>query len=239
MKARAIAALFLIIAYSLSADSLWDPESPGLLSGAGDLKTGDTILISINLKQDLTYSSSRIDSERVSIELSGGEGQDLFSFLPSGGSSGNQSLSGSSSLALQTSFAVSVTDVDDNGQLILRGGRTVSVQGKEETVTLSGFADPSLIGQDRTLPFSSVVDARLVYDTFLSPGGPVIQGADIEERPVESAAPETGDAGEAPDSPEAAAVAAAPSVTTPTLTESKRRELLLIYLNRLVDLVFE
>ncbi len=235
MKARAFAALFLITACSMFADSLWDPESPGLLTGAGDLKAGDIILISINLNQDLTYSSSRIDSERVSLELAGGEGQDLFSFLPSGGSSGNQSLSGSSSLALQTSFAVRITAVDESGQLILRGGRTIAVQGKEETVTLSGVADPSLIGQDRTLPFSSVVDARLVYDTFLSTGAPLIGTADVEDKPVASAAAGAEGDVAAGDALSVSSVAA----TTPVLTESKRRDLLLIYLNRLIDLVFE
>ncbi len=236
MKARAIAALFLITAYSMFADSLWDPDSPGLLTGAGDLKAGDTILISINLSQDLKYNSSRVDSERVSIELSGGEGQDLFSFLPSGASSGNQSLKGSSSLALQTSFAVRITAVDENGQLILRGGRTITVGGKAETVTLTGTADPSLIGQDRTLPFSSVVDARLVYDTFLATGAPVIGTADVEDKPVTVAAAGAG---------AAAAVGAAEggaetgTITKPVLTEGKRRELLLVYLNRLIDLMFE
>jgi hypothetical protein len=250
MKARAVAALFFITAYSISADSLWDPESPGLLTGAGELNTGDVILVSIDLNQDLSYSSSRIDSERVSIELSGGEGQDLFSFLPSGASQGNQSLQGRESLSLQTSFAVAIVGIDDNGQLLLRGGRTVSIQGKEESVTLTGVADPALVGQDRSLPFSSIVNARLVYDTFLSTASPLIGAGDIVDVEVAAqtggqpiaqpttAATEEAAAGAAASAAASAAVVAEP-VTKPELTESKRRELLLLYLNRLIDLVFE
>jgi len=83
-------------------------------------------------------------------------------------------------------------------------------------------ADPSLIGQDRTLPLSSVVDARLVYNTFLSAGPPVIGAGDVEDK-IAASATET----------------AAAQSTTPVLTDRKRRELLLIYLNRLIDLVFE
>jgi flagellar basal body L-ring protein FlgH len=235
MKARTAAALFLITAYSMFADSLWDPDSSGFLTGVGDLKAGDIILISINLNQDLTYSSSRVDSERVSIELSGGEGQGLFSFLPSGGSSGNQSLNGSSSAALQTSLAVRITAIDENGQLILQGGRVLAIQGKEESITLTGVADPALIDQDRTLPFSSVVDARLVYDTFLSTGVPLIRAGDLEDKPAASAVAVTEGDAAAGDTP----AVVSETATSPVLTEDKRRDLLLIYLNRLIDLVFE
>ncbi len=233
------------------AESLWDPDSPGLLAGSSVIQTGDTLLVSIDIDQDLSYDSSRIDSERVSIELTGGEGGDLLSFLPTGSSSGNQSLTGSEEISFQTSFAVSVVEIDADGNLLLRGGRTVVLQGKQATITLTGTADPSFVGEGRRLPFSSIVDARIVYETFLSAGEPVIQPDDIEEVPVAAAAegvePE-GPAAEAaepgtaePTVEEEAPTAEAgePVATVPALTEEKKRELLLLYLNRLLDLAFE
>ena len=179
MKTRATVALFLITAYSLFADSLWDPDSTGLLTEAGDLKTGDIILISINFNQDLTYSSSRIDSERVSIELSGGEGQDLFSFLPSGGSSGNQSLSGSSSLALETSFAVKamywtgfisalllqlILSTDGNANASALTYSFASRNGPAEQVALTDFADAN----DCQVTFSEGLGENNTVTVFVS-----------------------------------------------------------------------
>ena len=272
MKMITLLALLLLITASPSvSDSLWEPGSTGLLSGSGNLQAGDTILVNIDIEQDLTYNSSRIDSERVTIELSGGEGENLFGFLPLGSSSGNQSLRGDESLSFQTSFAVSILGTDESGRLLLQGGRTIVIQGKQATVTITGTADPSLVGEDRSLPFSRIVDARIVYETFLSTGAPNIQSEDIVEVPVspiadkaaageEAAAgaveadeTETGAGGTEAAIGEAATdetveeaaglVEAAPAggteETTTALSEEKKRELLLLYLNRLIDLVFE
>lgn len=277
-KSFAILMSWLALVSTSFAESLWDPDSPGLLAGSSVIQTGDTLLVSIDIDQDLSYDSSRIDSERVSIELTGGEGGDLFSFLPTGSSSGNQSLTGSEEISFQTAFAVSVVEIDADGNLLLRGGRTVDLQGKQATITLTGTADPSFVGEGLRIPFSSIVDARIVYETLLSAGEPVIQPEDIEEVPAASAAgqraagqgtPVAGAAGpavtgqpaagaEAAAAEEPAAEAAEPGVaesaageeapaaaagqpvaTVPALTEEKKRELLLLYLNRLFDLVFE
>lgn len=228
MRTRAVWILtLLVIASSVSADSLWDPEAPGLLSGSGDLQVGDTVLVRIDSDSTISYDSSRIDSERVSIELSGGEGGDLFSFLPSGSSSGNQTLRGEESLTVRATFAVVVTEIDGNGQLVLQGGRTIAVQGQQESLFLTGTADPILVGEDRTIPFSGIVNARLTYTTLLQPGTGVLSARDLERRE-----PQPAEEGEE-ETPAAAAS------STLTLTEEKREELLLLYLNRLLDLVFE
>ena len=232
--------LFLVVVCPSFSDTLWDPGSPGLFTGAGSLGVGDTLLVSIDIDQDLVYSSSRVDSERVSIELTGGEGQGFFSFLPTGSSSGNQSLRGRESLSFETSFAVSITGIDQNGRLILQGSRSVVIQGKQATLTLTGAADASLIGDDRTLPFSSIVDARIVYQTLLSTGVPAIGPEDIEDAPVGSGVAEETEAAEGAEAqPVAGPTAQTPVTTVPALTEERKRELLLLYLNRLIDLVFE
>ena len=221
-RTRALSVLICIImAHSIAGDSLWDPEAPGLLSGSGDLKVGDTVLVRIDSTTELKYSSSRLDSERLSIELTGGEGAGLFSFLPGGGSSGNQTLSGTESVSAVASLAVRIVDIDDNEHLILRGGRTISIQGKEESIFLTGTADPMMVGEDRTLPFSHIADVSLTFTTMLEPGNDAISADDIVRT--------TPEAGET-------------SGTSPgeiTLSDEKRNELMLIYINRLVDLIFE
>ena len=73
-KITALLVLSCIVVLPSVSDSLWDEGAPGLLAGSASLQTGDTILVNIDINQDLSYDSSRIDSERVSIELSGGDG---------------------------------------------------------------------------------------------------------------------------------------------------------------------
>lgn len=227
--------VFLIISGSVSADSLWDPESPGLLTGSGDLQVGDTVLVSIDSESTLSYNSSRVDSERVSIELSGGEGGDLFSFLPAGSSSGNQSLRGEESISVQADFAVVVTGIDDNGQLILQGGRTLAIQGQQETITLSGTVDPMLVKEDRSIPFSSIVNARLTYTTLLQPALNTVSPRDLVEQDVPQAPAQQEDA---PAAEEGGATVPDTPTTILSLSDEKREELLLLYLNRLLDLIF-
>jgi flagellar L-ring protein FlgH len=209
----------VVIARSVSADSLWDPEAPSLFAGSGNLQVGDTVLVSIESENTLSYSSSRVDTERVSIELSGGEGAGLFSFLPVGSTSGNQSLQGSEALSIQTTFAVRVVGIEEDGHLALRGGRTITIQGKQESISLSGVVDPLLVGEDRTLPFAGIADVRLTYSTLLQPGAGVLRADDLVRADPES-----------PDGATAGQI---------SLTDQKRDELILSYLNRLLDLIFE
>jgi flagellar L-ring protein FlgH len=209
----------VVIARSVSADSLWDPESPSLFAGSGKLQVGDTVLVSIESENTLSYSSSRVDTERVSIELSGGEGAGLFSFLPVGSTSGDQSLQGSEALSIQTTFAVRVVGIEEDGHLALRGGRTITIQGKQESISLSGVVDPLLVGEDRMLPFAGIADVRLTYSTLLQSGAGVLAADDLVRAGPES-----------PDGATAGQI---------SLSDQKRDELILSYLNRLLDLIFE
>ncbi len=211
----------IVIPRSISADSLWDPDSTGLLIGSGDLKVGDTVLVSIESESTLSYTSSRVDAEEVSLELSGGDGAGLFSFLPVGSAVGNVSLQGAESLSVRATFAVRVVGIDEAGQLNLQGSRTISIQGKQESIILSGVVDPMFVGEDRLVPFSSIADARLTYTTLLESGAGVLRAEDLS-RPILA--------------PTDVEVATTPELA---LSDEKRDELILVYLNRLLDLIFE
>jgi hypothetical protein len=99
-----------------------------------------------------------------------------------------------------------------------------------------------------------------VYETFLSTGTPTLLPGDIEEKPVTTSVSQgTAETGETEpavpataETAPAVADAAAPAGQVPsgsvaddtvstvtTLTAEKKRELLLLYLNSLIDLLFE
>jgi hypothetical protein len=131
----------------------------------------------------------------------------------------------------------------------VQGSRTISVEGKEESITVAGLVDPRLVDSKRRIALSQLAGARLVYRTFLRPARDVLTQRDLQEifaaQPAPTAAAPGAAApaaaapaaGAAPAAP-ATAAAAQPAARTLTITEARKRELLLLYLNSLIDILF-
>ena len=243
---------------SVSGESLWEPEFSGYLSGKASLQVGDTVLISINTNTSLSFSASQLSAESLTLQLSGGDGGDLFSFLPTGAASGNQSLKGNQEVAIKSEIAVRITDIDDNGVAGLAGGRSISIDGKQETVAFTGFVNRIDIGEDRRVDISRVTDARIIYRTVLQSAGAILRDEDLVEitpasEPIDAEAEVDVDSAASPgDTTEGAASevslagaeapvdrSAEPASPGISISEEKKRELLLLYLNRIIDLVFQ
>jgi hypothetical protein len=235
VKPIRIVCLLLFIGFNASAESLWSPDFKGYLSGSNGLARGDTVIVAIDTSSSLSFSASNNDSKTLTLEFSGGEGGNLFSFLPQMKTGGSQSAKGASQYSLRGEIPATVTDIDASGRAVLSGSRTVVLEGKEETVALSGWVDPRDVDQKGKVSLSRIGNARLIYRTFLIPSEQVLTSRDIQEI-IASAAPPAGAAAAAPAS-------AAPSGQAPTkvlaLSDAKKRELLLLYLNRLMDVLFE
>jgi hypothetical protein len=226
---RAFAILFLAATVlAVPAENLTSPGFKGYLSGKG-LAKGDSIFVQIDTTSKLTFAASSTDSRIFTLEFAGGVTGNLFSFIPQGRTGGDRSLKGDQELSLSGRIPAVVQEVDASGRALVRGARAIEIEGREESIEISGWIDPRDVGGDRTIGFSMVADARLVYRTLLSSARDVLTAEDIRE--VLETLPQTA---------EGALVIqpAAPPLTTFTLTDQKKLELLLVYLNRLVDLVF-
>ncbi len=181
----------------------------------------------------------------------------MFSFLPQVRTGGAQSTTGKDSLSLKTQVPVVVTAVNPDGSAQVQGSRTVSVQGKNESVTVSGSVSPGLLDQKGTINFSRLANSRLVYTTFLASAKDVLTQADLQTlltpAPAAAGAPAAGGAGRhtrgraarrtgapapAPQGRQAAAGAAQPPQQSLVISDARKKELLLLYLNRLIDVVF-
>ncbi len=258
---RALAILFLaaIVPWT-PAENLTTPGFKGYLSGKG-LAKGDTIFVQIDTTSKLAFTASSTDSRMFTLEFSGGTTGNLFSFLPQGRTGGDRSLEGKQELSVEGRIPATVTEVDAAGRGLVRGTRTIEIEGREESVEISGWVDPRDVDGDRAVSFSMVADARLVYQTLLTSTRDVLTALDITQvlQSLPRAAdgtiviqpagtPSTGTAVTTPAATAAAGTTAGSAVTTTqpaaaplasyTLTDQKKLELLLIYLNRLVDLVF-
>lgn len=240
-----VTAWLLACVATLEPQSLWDPSFDGYISDSSGIEVGGTLVVVLDTDTSLEYDSSRVTSERISIELTGGEGGDLFSFLPSGNTGSSSSVSGSDSLAFNASLAVRIIAVDDDGRLQVQGSRTISLGTTEETITVAGLVDPRFVDESGRVPASSIVDLSLVYTGVLDPSGTVLGSDDIvrTEIPAATGTPAATEAVPATETPVEAADAPGPSETEPApaqsveLSEEAREELLLRYLNRMIDLI--
>jgi hypothetical protein len=257
--ARIVVVLLLLGGLAgLGAESLWSPEFRGYTAGGPGLAAGDVLVVEIDASSSLSFTASSTDSKNLTLEFSGGEFGNLFSFLPQVRTGGNQSAKGRQEVKLSTQVPVVVVQVGADGRAQVQGSRTLSIEGKDESITVTGRVDPSLVDARRTIPLSLLTDARLVYRTFLRPSRETLTQRDLQEifaaqpaagaavQPAAGAAaqpaagtaaqPAAGTAAAAPSA--GAAGAAGPAARTFAIPDARKRELLLLYLNSLVDILF-
>jgi flagellar basal body L-ring protein FlgH len=238
------AALVIFLAGFLpaGAESLWTQDFKGYLAGGSKgLAVGDALVVQVDASSSLTFASSSNDSKNLTIDFSGGSYGNLFSFLPQVRTSGSQNTTGKDSLSLTTQVPVVVTAVNPDGSAQVQGSRAVAIQGKNESVTITGTVSPGLLDQKRAVNFSRLANARLTYTTFLASTTNVLSPADLQT--VQPPAPAAPAAAAAPAavpgaSPASAAALAAGQPPGLQISDARKRQLLLIYLNRLVDILF-
>jgi flagellar basal body L-ring protein FlgH len=243
VKAARVVMPFLLLAVVLPAggESLWSPDFKGYLSGSRGLAAGDALVVQIDASSSLSFSSSSNDSKNLTLEFSGGDAGNIFSFLPQVRTGGTQSTAGKDSLSLKTQLPVVVTAVNPDGTAQVQGSRSIAIQGKNESITVTGSVSPGLLDQKGTINFSKLANARLSYTTFLASAKDALSPADLQRllTPAPAAGAPAGAAAAGGTTGGAASGAATPPAQTGlTISDAKKKELLLLYLNRLIDIVF-
>ncbi len=244
MKAIVTVSLIFMSFATAGAESLWSPDFKGYLSGSKGFSKGDTVIVGIDTSSALSFSASNSDSKNLTLEFSGGETGNLFSFLPQVKAGGNQTAKGAQQYKMRGEIPALVTEVDPSGRALVQGSRSVQLQGKEESITVSGWVNRKDVDQKGVVLLSRVGEVRLVFKTLLAPSQPVLSDKDI--RTIIAAAPAASGAPAVSTTPAAApgTAAQAPGAAAPnaaavtSLTEERKRELLLLYLNRLIDILF-
>ena len=259
-RSSIVLALLCLVVALTGADSLWAPDFSGYFSDGTAVQVGDVVTVEINSELVLSYSASSKDSKGLTLEFSGGEFGDLLSFLPTVKSGGDRTVKGEEKHELAADIVARVVEVDAAGGVFIRGSRTLSFENKQESLLLSGWVDPRDLSRDRRIAFSRIADSQIVFRSLLQPSENVLTEGDIEEtvaevRREEAVSRETATPpeGETPGAERAAveelpvageelvagtAGEALPQQRAYRLSTGKKKELLLRYVNRLIDLIF-
>lgn len=204
-------ALLLLLAAGVSAESLWRDD--GGLFGPRRFRPGDTLRIVFRTKRLVEFTTFQEEFESASLSNPDRSATMVLNFLPQlrGDAANTAKRSGRVKHTDRFDFSIlcRVTAVETNGLLRIEGGHRMLINNQNETVRLTGLVDPGRITGDRVLS-EDILDLELAYDrTTYKPD--LFTEADFTG-PV--------------------------SATNLGLTEEKRRELLLRYLNQVIPLLF-
>lgn len=243
MQRLVLTALTLIILVGGTwADSLWDAGHGGYYVPTLSLRVGDAVAVQIDIQTAVSFSATRVDDRSITLDVSGGEATGLLGFLPQATGSTDSRSEGDDELSIQGAVVARVQELDENGIARIEAVRTLQLEDATERIVVAGWLDPRDLSESRTVPFDRLAEATLRYTSVLPAGGPILTDADLTAVPSEP--PQTteeagtlapGDAAVAPAIP---GVEQTPVQSGYTLTEERKRELLLEYVNRVLDIIF-
>ena len=60
-------------------------------------------------------------------------------------------------------MTVRIIDIDNNGNLIIKGSKSVVINGEEEQTSLEGSVRPQDVGANNTVYSNNIADAKISY----------------------------------------------------------------------------
>ena len=160
----------LFFAPTAFAQSLWADAAEGTsYGGFADRKAhnvGDTLTIVISEKTTTTQTKSRKNGKSASTTLNAGTG--IFDFLTSASAGGSDSWKADGSAKDSSNFsgniAVTVVEVQPNGNMVVEGTQSIWQNKDEHKITLRGIVRRDDVTYENTVPSTKVADATVRFD---------------------------------------------------------------------------
>lgn len=171
--------LILMCVAPLAAESLWKAETlsdGNLYADATARRRGDLLTVVIQESTSIT-DEQKTDTKRDnkadfgvnlvpgSNQLPAAIGQSALNRLPGLNLDSSKEFKGEgkfdSTHKVQSSIAVQVVDVLDNGSLVVRGSRDVLVNNDRKTIQIAGIVRPSDIKSDNTVLSEKLYDLQV------------------------------------------------------------------------------
>ena len=165
MKALAVVvAGVLLLGPGLSHSATIVPSGGSLFADHSALAPGD--IVTILIVESSTASKATLTKTNVQAAHSGSSLEQLDFFGLWGLDADNKSLGEGSTARrgdLQARVSVEITEVNENGLLLVEGTRSVRVNGEEEKITLRGSLRPQDIQPDNTVMSTYLANASIEY----------------------------------------------------------------------------
>lgn len=160
----------LFLAPPAFAQSLWADAAEGMSYGIfADRKAhnvGDTLTIVISEKTTTTQTKSRKNGKSASTTLNAGAG--IFDFLTAASAGGSDSWKADGSAKDTSNFsgniAVTVVEVQPNGNMVVEGTQSIWQNKDEHKITLRGIVRRDDVTYENTVPSTKVADATVRFD---------------------------------------------------------------------------
>lgn len=132
-------------------------------------KVGDALTVIVTEQSSASKNASTNTSRASNVGLSGSASYGTAN-LPSGAASigTNNDFKGSGSTSekgsVQAVVSAQVVNVDQYGNLDIKGSRLISINGQDQVIKISGIVRPSDILPDNTVYSSQISDAKIVFE---------------------------------------------------------------------------
>lgn len=170
----------ILLLVALAGSALAMPV-PSLFSDHKSFTEGDVITILLWEETSATVSSgSETDrSFEHGAELEQGQGSLDFIPMASFGLSGANTFKGDASTnrsgKLRGRMTARIVSIDDSGNLMIKGSRSVEINGEEEITQLEGLIRPQDVQSDNSVYSYNIADAKITYKG----DGPIDDGSRV------------------------------------------------------------
>jgi flagellar L-ring protein precursor FlgH len=182
MKKISFIIILLFLSLSLNAKSLWKQANSSMFSDRKAINPGDIVTIIIEEASMAKSSNSTASGKELTIGGEAGTNQDansksdetvfnsiakmipLFGATATGASDYKKNAQDARSTSLNAKIAVVVDNIDENGNLILKGERIVKINNQEQKMVLSGLCRIDDVGSDNVISSTKIADAKITFN---------------------------------------------------------------------------
>lgn len=163
-----------LLASMAGAESLWSSKGGSMFQDIKAVKVGDIVTVLV-MESAISTQKASTDLDRSSdFEVGPGFGK-ILNNIPGVGYGGSSTSSGSGTTArstnLVTRITATVTEVTENGNLVIQGERKIQTNEETQILTLSGVVRPVDVGPDNSISSMNIADAKIE----LTGSGPIGQ----------------------------------------------------------------
>jgi flagellar L-ring protein FlgH len=162
-------AILLLLPFSLRIWAGDFGQSSSLFTDIKAHKVGDILTVLIYESSDAATQSQTKTEKTGKFSTSGGPGIGPLDFIPLFGADGENKNSfdgkgqNTRTQSLRAKMSVTIVGVKENGDLVVKGSRTIGISKDKETLSLTGVVRQKDITPDNTIDSYLIADAEIAY----------------------------------------------------------------------------